>query len=230
MRDAYHRPPEAPRDEMWVAIEAELAGGREATEATNVTPIAPAGRGQTLRKRVWNRPWAPLAAAAAALLVMGIGLGRLSVSPSGTPTEPEDVASADVASADLASAEVASAEVASRTMRVAAVEHFSRTESLLTMVSSDARAGRVDAEVGEWARALLLHTRLLMNSSALRDPVILDLIEDLEVILMQVVRLSPQADVPQRGELDLMTEGLEDNDIMLRIRAILPSGSVQAAI
>ena len=59
---------------------------------------------------------------------------------------------------------------------------------------------------------------------------ILELVEDLEVILMQVVRLSPQLDGSQRGELALITESLEDNDIMLRIRAILPTGFVQAGI
>ena len=47
---------------------------------------------------------------------------------------------------------------------------------------------------------------------------------------MQVVSLSPQLDGSQSGELDLITEGLEDNDIMLRIRAILPAGSSQARI
>ncbi len=216
MRVGYHRPPEAPRDEMWVAIEAELPTGREATD---IIAIGPAGRSPTPRS-VWRRNWTVLATAAAALLVMGIGLGRLSVSPSGTPVEPSEVATAGVGSAGLGSA----------IMRAAALDHFSRTESLLTMVSSDARAGRVDAEVGQWARTLLLHTRLLLNSSVVRDPMILELVEDLEVILMQVVSLSPQLDGSQSGELDLITEGLEDNDIMLRIRAILPAGSSQARI
>lgn len=212
MRDTYRRPPEAPRDEMWTAIVAELPAGQEAGD---VIAIGPARRKQAEGKTVWNRQWTALATAAAALLVMGIGLGRVSVSPSGAPVEP---------------AEVASAEVRSSTMRVAAVDHLSRTEALLTMVSSDARAGRVDAEVGQWARTLLLQTRLLIDSSAAQDPMILVLLEDLEVILMQVARLSPQLDGSLSGELDLITEGLEDNDMMLRIRAILPTGSVQAGI
>ena len=216
-----YRRPAAPRDEMWVAIEAELGAGREGSD---IIAIGPARRSPTPRKLVWRRHWTVLATAAA-LLVMGIGLGRVSVNPSGTPVEP-----AEVASAEATSAEVASAEVRSGTMRVAAADHFSRTESLLTMVSSDARAGRVDAEVGQWARTLLLQTRLLMHSSAAQDPMILELIEDLEVVLMQVVRLSPELDGSRSGELDLITEGLEDNDIMLRIWAILPAGSIQAGI
>ncbi len=136
MRDVYHRPPEAPRDVMWVAIEAELPVGREATD---VIAIGPARRSPTPRS-VWRRHWTVLATAAAALLVMGIGLGRLSVSPSGTPVEP-----AEVATVEIATPGVGSAEVGSCAMRAAAIDHFSRTESLLTMVSSDARAGRVDA-------------------------------------------------------------------------------------
>ena len=221
MRELYRRPPEAPRDEMWVAIETELPAERQATD---IIAIGRVGGRQPQRGSVLSRRWPALATAAAALLVMGVGLGRLSVSPSGPPVDPPEVASA------AASGEAASAEVGSGAMRVAAADHFSRTESLLTMVSSDARVGRVDAEVGDWARTLLLQTRLLMNSSAVQDPMILELVEDLEVILMQVVRLSPQLDGSQGGELDLITESLEDNDIMLRIRTILPAGSVQAGI
>ncbi len=212
MREVYRRPPEAPRDEMWVAIEAELPAGQEASD---VIAIGPARRKQTERKTVWNRQWTAFATAAAALLVLGIGLGRLSLSPSGAPVEL---------------AEVAPAEARSSTMRVAAADHFSRTESLLTMVSSDARAGRVDAEVGQWARTLLLQTRLLIDSSVAQDPMILVLLEDLEVILMQVARLSPQLDGSQSGELDLITEGIENNDMMLRIRTALPAGPAQAGI
>ena len=227
MREVYRRPPEAPRDEMWVAIEAELPAGREATD---IIAVSPARRRPTPRESVWRRHRTVLATAAAALLVMGIGLGRLSVGPSGTSVERAEVASPDVASADVAPAEVASAGVGSGTMRAAAADHFARTESLLTMVSSDARAGRVDAEIGEWARTLLLRTRLLMNSSAVQDPMVLELVEDLEIVLMQVVMLSPQLDGSRSGELDLITEGLKDNDIMLRIRAIQPLGSAQAGI
>ncbi len=222
MRELYRRPPEAPRDEMWVALEAELPAGREASD---VIAIGSGRRSTTLRKPIWRRQRTVLATGAAALLVIGIGLGRLSVGPTRAPVEP-----ADVASTDLALGEAASADVGSGTMRAFAADHFSRTESLLTMVSSDARVGRVDAEVGQWARTLLLRTRLLMNSPAEQDPMIFELIQDLEVILMQVVRLSPQTDGSQASELALITEGLEDNDIMLRIRAIQPLGSVQAGI
>ncbi len=207
-----YRRPAAPRDEMWVAIAAELSAGREATD---VIAIGPARRSQSERKSVWSRPWTALATAAAALLVMGIGLGRLSVGPSGVPVEL---------------AEVAPAEPRSTTMRVAAADHLSRTESLLAMVISDTRAGRVDAEVGQWARILLLRTRLLIDSSVALDPMILVLLEDVEVILMQVARLSPQFDGSLSGEFDLITEGIENNDVMLRIRAALAAGPVQAEI
>ncbi len=227
MREVYLRPPQAPRDEMWVAIEAELPAAREAGDIIAIDSGRPS---TSLRKSVRSRQRTALATAAAALLIMGIGLGRLSMGRSGTPVEPADVAPGGAVSSPLALEEGPSADVGSNTMRAAAADHFSRTESLLTMVSSDARAGRVDAEVGEWARTLLLQTRLFMNSPAAQDPMILELIQDLEVVLMQVVRLSPQIDGSQAGELALITESLEDNDIMLRIRATLPVGSVQAGI
>ena len=215
MRDMYQSPPEAPRDEIWSAIEAALPGVSGAS--AHVTSIAEVRQSREARKPVWRREWTALATAAAALLVMGIGLGRMSIGPAEAPVE--------VAAIDPA-------PTADGSFRAVAVGHLSRTESLLTMVSSDARAGRMDAEVGQWGRTLLLQTRLLLDSPAAQDQVIRELLEDLEVILIQVARLSPgQFDEGvQRDELDLINEGLDDNDMMLRIRSVLPTGPVQAGI
>ncbi len=66
MRDAartYRRPPEAPLDEMWAGIEAQLPGARPVLSAT---PAAPA------RSRFHVPRWAAIAAT----LVVGIGIGR----------------------------------------------------------------------------------------------------------------------------------------------------------
>ena len=60
---AYHAPPETPREEMWAKIQA----GRRQVPATRVLPF--------------RRRWAPWAAAAAAILAVGIGIGRVSVEP-----------------------------------------------------------------------------------------------------------------------------------------------------
>lgn len=219
MRATYHSPPEAPRDEMWAEIAAAMP---KRGRSVPVLPIRRPLRTLTDRRVASSGRWGVLATAAAALMVMGIGLGRLSVSPTVSPAE-----------IGLREAgEIAAAPIGGGSFRAAAVGHLSRTESLLTMVSSDSRAGRVDAEVSEWARGLLLQTRLLIDSPASDDPVLLKLFEDLEVILMQVARLSPGYfdEGAQRGELGLITEGLNDNDMMLRIRSVLPIGPIQAGI
>ena len=156
-------------------------------------------------------------------MVMGIGLGRLSLNPVVAPAETEPSAVAGT---------IPDTPIGAGSFRAAAVGHLSRTESLLTMVSSDARAGRVDAEMSEWARSLLLQTRLLIDSPASDDLVLLELFEDLEIILMQVAQLSPGQfdEAAQGGELGMITEGLNDNDVMLRIRSVLPVGPIQAGI
>ncbi len=100
------------------------------------------------------------------------------------------------------------------------------------MVSADARMGRVDAEVSGWGRALLLQTRLLIDSPASNDPLLRELLEDLEVILIQVAQLAPGRldEGAQESELGLIAEGLSDKDMLLRIRSVLPVGPIQAGI
>ena len=67
---AYHAPPETPREEMWARISA--ARRRDPAEThrpeTRVLPMR-------------RRRWAALAAAAAAILAVGVGIGRVSVGP-----------------------------------------------------------------------------------------------------------------------------------------------------
>ena len=220
MRAAYHSPPEAPGDEMWDEIAAAIP---KRSRPVHVLPLRRPRRSPAERRRRRSGRWGAWATAAAALLVMGIGLGRLSVDPTVTPAEirlPSETG------------EIANRPIGAGSFRAAAVGHLSRTETLLTMVSSDARTGRVDADVSEWARSLLLQTRLLIDSPASDDPVLLELFEDLELILMQVARLSPGLfdERAQSGELALITEGLKNNNMMLRIRSVLPIGPIQAGI
>jgi hypothetical protein len=61
----YNRPGDAPRDRMWEEIRARRARGA----ATSVTPFAP----HRSRRRVWL-----ISAAAAAVLIIGIAIGRVS--------------------------------------------------------------------------------------------------------------------------------------------------------
>ena len=220
MRDAYNPPPPAPREEMWSVIGQRLsvgADGSGADGAAGVISLEGARRERSVRTPMSQRRWSVLAVAAAALLIMGIGLGRWSIAPVDVP---------------IAATELDREPAGAESFRFAAMSHLSRTEALLTMIGSDARVGRVDTEVGEWGRALLLQTRLLIDSPASADPLMLALLEDLEIILIQVARLSSGRfdGATAAGELDLITEGLTDNNMMLRIRSVLPDGSIQAGI
>ena len=203
LRDEYNVPADTPRDEMWAAIEA----GLEAREGTVVHL-------EVERRRRNERLVRPLgwAAAAAAVLALGVGIGRMT-----TPVPVAEVA-ADVAPDPTA-------------LRMVAVEHFGRSESLLTLVRADARRGRVDPAVGTWARGLLTQTRLLLDTSEGNDPATRDLLEDLELVLVQVVgvaELAPGDDARARSELTLALEGLQEREVLPRIQAVTPAGRVLA--
>jgi len=49
----------------------------------------------------------------------------------------------------------------------------------------------MDAQLGAWARQLLSNTRLLLDSPVANDPQRRPLLEDLELVLVQIVQLSP---------------------------------------
>ncbi len=113
LRHEYNVPPDAPVDEMWAAIRPVLA-----PRARDVLAIQ-----EARSRRVWLKQH-PLSwvAAAAAVLVLGIGIGRMTAPEGGAGQGFTVVRQASVA-------------------RAAAIEHLGRSESLLTMVRSDARSG-----------------------------------------------------------------------------------------
>ena len=188
LRDAardYHAPPPAPRDEMWSAIVA----GRRARSAQLVA-----------RRRTWC--WA---AAVAAILVMGVAIGRLSA-----PSTGGSVAIADGSSAARGA-----------TYQAVAGQHFDRVETLLTMFQAEARSGRPDAQVSNAARGLLTTNRLLLDSPAATDPRLRQLLEDLELVLAQIAQLSAERGMDPTG---LIVQALEDNGVLMRLRSAVPAG------
>jgi hypothetical protein len=198
LREEYNVPPQTPRQEMWDVIEAGLG-----ESGPSVISLDRARRG---RRPMWHGP-AGWAAAAAALLVMGVGIGRL--------TAPMEVASRG---ASLAPVGVSA-------LRTAAVEHLGETEALLTLVRAEGRGGTLDPVVRPWAVTLLTQTRLLLDTPGGVDSNIRDLLEDLELALVQIVGVgeaeaggSAQAGV----ELDLALRGLDNRELMPRLQAILP--------
>lgn len=187
LRDAaqdYHRPPETPREEMW----------RQIVEA------------RARRRMLVQRRWPYWGLGIAAVLALGIGIGRWSArGPQGTETAAGRVAN----------------EPETLAYRVAAAQYLNRTEALLTGFRTEARAGSPDAQFAAQARDLLTTTRLMLDSPAARDGRLKALLEDLELVLAQIAQLPAGGD---REDVQLITRGLDERSVLLRLRTAIPAG------
>jgi hypothetical protein len=192
-------PPPTPREEIWARIQAErgLRGSTSASEHD-------AG---VIRLRPRRQSWLAWGAALAAMLVIGIGLGRVSLRQAGI-TQPSPVATAPAANDDAA-------DVVPTAYRLAASQHLERTEALFASLAVDART-RGAGEVTGWARELLTDTRLLLASPAAQDPALSRLLEDLELVLSQIAAI-PAARAEE--EVELIQDGINQSDVLLRMRA-----------
>lgn len=186
LRDAardYHTPPVTPREEMWAAIAA-----RRAEERTRVV-----------------RPWMRWGVGIAAVLLLGIGIGRFTAPGGRSP-------------AGQVAAEVAVAQ-ANGMYRHAATQYLSRTEAFLTSFRADARRGQLDTSFTASARELLTATRLILDSPAGQDTRLRALLEDLELVLAQIAQYDRSEDV------QFIDQGLDQRGVLLRLRAEVPAGS-----
>jgi hypothetical protein len=103
------------------------------------------------------------------------------------------------------------------------VRHLSEAEALLTSFRTRTTADQqMDAQLGSWARQLLSNTRLLLDSPVANDPQRRPLLEDLELVLVQIVQLSPGS-TPQDREL--IEKTLQHDHVMTRLRTAIPAGS-----
>ncbi|UCC72190.1 MAG: hypothetical protein JSV86_17765 [Gemmatimonadota bacterium] len=195
----YNAPPETPRELMWARIEAVR---RERARKRH-------------QLRVLYSPWTRWGMGLAAALAIGIGIGRYTI---GGGSEEGRVA---VTPEPAVVPETPSA--ARLAYRLAATEHLGRAETFLTSFRLDAQAGASDPEFWQGAGALLSSTRLLLDSPAADDPVFRELLAELELVLVQIVRLSYERG--DETELDMVTEGLERRGLLPRLRTAIPAGS-----
>ena len=218
LRDAardYNAPPETPREMMWAAIQAKKAERAEGEEAEKAEQ---AERGETACAGILSfRPYRSfrrlsfrLVAGIAALLALGIGLGRLSVN------HPKPMAP------PIAAIPEASPRVNEAAYRVATTEHLSQSEAFLTLFRASVRERGNEALGSAAARQLLATNRLLLDSPAASDARTRLLLQDLELVLAEIAQLSPR---PRSRDLDLITEGLERGGVMSRLRTVVPSGA-----
>jgi hypothetical protein len=200
---AYHEPGPVPREALWSRIQTQRATTRrEANPA---------------RRRLIGRPARilPWGAGIAALLAFGVALGRLS-SRSSAP----QAAAAPVVAAPTPQTGGAARDDAA--YRLATAEHLGQAEVFLTLFRASVREGRQERVASATARQLLATNRLLLDSPAGNDPRLRFLLQDLELVLAQIAQLAPE----RRGEdLKLITDGLEQDGMLVRLRAAVPAGT-----
>lgn len=149
--------------------------------------------------------WRVYSLGLAAALMLGIGLGRFSKPE--TASAPATVASAIVTD---------SATQASNAYDRAASELLGRTVVLLTSLPADSRNVAAGQQFSNQATELLTSTRLLLDSPAASDARFKDLLEDLELVLAQIAMLQSGR---SRQDIDLITDALEERDVVPRIRS-----------
>jgi hypothetical protein len=190
---SYHSPLPTPRDEIWKRIE-------DARRNRHVIEL---------------RPWLRWAVAAAAVLVLGIGIGRWSANRASAPAGPKAAVGTQVAN------EIDS--LASVAYQVAATQYLSRTEAFLTSFRADANRSANTARLARQARDLLTTTQLMLDSPAADNPRLRSLLEDLELVLMQISLLNPVQDGHDR---DLITQGMNQSNVLPKLRSAIPAGPV----
>ncbi|MEP7325762.1 MAG: hypothetical protein ABI836_07435 [Gemmatimonadota bacterium] len=192
LRDAaaeYNKPPETPRDAMWAAIAA--------------------ARGTRARRPIWKTlAWGGMAAAAVLLLGILIGRGLMSRNQAPVPPQVANQPVQDTATGDNA-------------FKVAAVQYLSQSEVFLTTFRTDLKQGTLDQSAGRRAQDLLSSNRLLMDSPAARDPKTKALLQDLELVLAEIAQMTDQSN---QNEANMIDEGLEQGGLLSRLRTAVPAG------
>jgi len=230
LRDAaqdYNTPPPAPRAEMWQQIAAVRQTGRGAEGQ----------RGGELPfrrpSRFVNRPTIRLAIGIAALVALGIGIGRVTApSTPGTSGTAARTRTAQAPATDTGSQGVAQPAPTStgttlsagnrgedRTglpTRLATTEHLTHVETFLTEFTT--RDAPID--FAAQAQDLLGTTRLLIDSKRVRDVRTRKLLEDLELILVQMAAL----DSTRSEDRGFIADGLAQNHLRTRLRNAIPVG------
>ena len=196
----YNEPPEPPRDEMWAAVQ----------EARNVAPIDKARRFNTTR-------WVRWGTGIAAVLAVGIALGRMTA-----PEQPDSTDPAQTVAVAPAGERAAADREPSRAVRLATASHLDEAEAFLTLFRAQSRDDGIDSSTTAWARQLLNSTRLRIDSRAtVGNSQLRVLLEDLELVLAQIVQLGASGVETDLDESEFIDQGLEQRQVLTRLRATL---------
>ena len=202
MAKGYNEPTALDRDAAWEAIRAARSQGGKAAgvRASGDRRLARGSRMPALSTRA-----AAWISGIAALLVLGIGIGRMTV------PRVETVAQVN--------------KSPSVALEVAAAQHLSQSDAYLTLFRASVRSGQVDSLPVAAARRLLATNRLLLDSRV-ADARLRPLLLDLELVLAEITQLGTSG---RRADVQLITDGLDRGDVMMRLRVApnrrsLPNG------
>lgn len=200
-----------PRDRMWSRIEALVplemarrtpASAMNAIADDRVTPITAA--------RTPNR-WRTVAAVAA-LILLGVAIGRFAV-----PGARDGAAAPAIASVDSQPAQSTTPpSAADMEVRAAMTDHLQQTVLVLATLDRAAASPSVSGDSASRAqlRQLLGTTRLLLDDPSLRDQRTHRLLQDLELVLVQLSRV--RAAAPATREVADLT--LRETNLLPRLR------------
>jgi hypothetical protein len=188
-----YKVPEAPLEEMWRVIENAHFNRR----------VDAASRG-------WMRsaPWL----AAAATLLIGIGIGRYLPARSAA-----SAASAPTATTPNASPSGTEPSAVADAYRDQTNQYLGQAAALLISLPAREAGQKADVTFSNKAADLLVTTRLLIDSpAASQDPKLRSLLEDLELVLVQIARLRGERN---KGDLDLIHQAVEQGDVLSRLNS-----------
>ena len=206
-------PGTTPVETMWAGIH---AAPRSAFGVTGRIPGA-----RPLRRTRWVMPMT-----IAATLLVGVALDRLIIVQS---AQHSRTAPAPAVARRAEPAPMVDSTARSDLYRLAAVQTLTQAEALLTAYRAGGASTRNDVaarQLGGWAREVLGSTRLLIDSPAGSDAQLRPLLNDIELVLVQIVRLSgTPLDSTDRALID---RALRDRDLLPRIRTAVPAGAAVA--
>jgi len=208
----YHAPPPTPRAELWDRISAARKQAPPVVNAGADDALAFRPRAESTFRR-W-RPALYYGLAAAAILAVGVAIGRVS-SPTGTTPMPTPVA---VTAAPGDSVE--QRERGALATRLVTVEHLTEVDVFLT----EFRGRRASGEFTGQARELLGTTRLLLDSKRVSDARVKVLLQDLEGVLAQIATFDS---TDRRNELELINDGIAQAHLRTRLKSEIPAGPVR---